>query len=212
MIVVGLISGGKDSLHSLAIAVKKYNHKLCCVANLRPRADRPGANESDELDSYMYQTVGFNMVPSVAACLGVPLVVEDIKGKSVSLGMQYEQTEGDEVEDLYNLLRRVKEEFPCVEGVVTGAVLSTYQRMRVEDVCLRLGLASIAYLWQRDQSELLQDMIDTGMEAIVVKIASMGLKNYTFGKNNRAYAKIISRNSKQTLIFTQLVKAVSMRR
>ena len=96
--------------------------------------------------------------------------------------MQYEQTEGDEVEDLYNLLRRVKEEFPCVEGVVTGAVLSTYQRMRVEDVCLRLGLASIAYLWQRDQSELLQDMIDTGMEAIVVKIASMGLKMIHLGK------------------------------
>jgi diphthine-ammonia ligase len=37
-------------------------------------------------------------------------------------------------------------------------------------------LISLGYLWRKDQKELLQEMIDHGMEAILVKIASMGLK------------------------------------
>ena len=187
MIVVGLISGGKDSLHSLALAVIKHGHKLAGVANLRPAAarDKP---ESDELDSYMYQTVGFNMVPAIADCLGVPLIVQEISGTSISLEMQYDKTEGDEVEDLYCLLAKVKERWPEVEGIVTGAVLSTYQRTRVEDVCIRLGLKSIAYLWQRDQADLISEMISSDLHAIVVKVASMGLGVKHLGKSIAALA------------------------
>lgn len=35
-----------------------------------------------------------------------------------------------------------------MEAVASGAVLSTYQRTRVESVCGRLGLQSLAFLWQ----------------------------------------------------------------
>ena len=41
--------------------------------------------------------------------------------------------------------------------------------------CDRLGLNSLAYLWNRDQSELLKEMIDTGVKAILIKIAAYGL-------------------------------------
>ena len=40
--------------------------------------------------------------------------------------------------------------------------------------CQRLGLTSLAYLWRRDQSELLKEMIDSGVSAILIKVASMG--------------------------------------
>ncbi len=30
-------------------------------------------------------------------------------------------------------------------------------------------------MWQRDQSELLQEMIDCGVEAILIKVAGVGL-------------------------------------
>lgn len=56
-----------------------------------------------------------------------------------------------------------------------GAILSDYQRVRVENVCVRLGLVSLAYLWRRDQRELLTEMIDSGMHAIIIKVASLGL-------------------------------------
>jgi hypothetical protein len=42
--------------------------------------------------------------------------------------------------------------------------------------CARLGLTSLGYLWRRDQEELLEEMIDSGIEAIIVKVASIGLQ------------------------------------
>lgn len=49
-------------------------------------------------------------------------------------------TEKDEVEDLYALLSRVKHEMPEVQAVASGAILSTYQRLRVENVYVCLCL------------------------------------------------------------------------
>ena len=40
--------------------------------------------------------------------------------------------------------------------------------------CSRLGLVSLSYLWRREQAELLKEMIDNGVTAIVIKVASMG--------------------------------------
>lgn len=56
------------------------------------------------------------------------------------------------------------------EAVAVGAILSDYQRVRVENVCSRLNLVSLAYLWRRDQTELLQEMIDCHVHAILIKV------------------------------------------
>ena len=40
--------------------------------------------------------------------------------------------------------------------------------------CGRLGLSSLAYLWRRDQTQLLTDMTAAGLSAILVKVASIG--------------------------------------
>lgn len=52
----------------------------------------------------------------------------------------------------------------------SGAILSNYQRTRVENVCGRLGLTSLAYLWRRPQSPLLAEMVDAGLDAVLVKV------------------------------------------
>lgn len=59
-----------------------------------------------------------------------------------------------------------------VEAVAVGAILSDYQRVRVENVCSRLNLISLAYLWRRDQTELLQEMIDCQVHAIIIKVST----------------------------------------
>ena len=69
------------------------------------------------------------------------------------------------------LLGRVQKEL-AIDAVCVGAILSDYQRVRVESVCLRLGLTPLAFLWRRDQVDLLQEMVDTGMEAILIKVAT----------------------------------------
>lgn len=56
------------------------------------------------------------------------------------------------------------------DAVAVGAILSDYQRVRVENVCSRLNLVSLAYLWRRDQTELLQEMIDCQVHAILIKV------------------------------------------
>ena len=87
----------------------------------------------DELDSYMFQTVGHEAVGLFAEAMGLPLYRAVTSGWSKGRGLHYCQEEGDEVEDLYGLLQRVKEA-EGVEGVASGAVLSDYQRLRVEHV------------------------------------------------------------------------------
>lgn len=58
--------------------------------------------------------------------------------------------------------------------MASGAIASDYQRLRVESVCARLGLTSLAFLWRQPQAPLLRRMIDGGVEAILVKIAAIG--------------------------------------
>ena len=63
------------------------------------------------------------------------------------------------MEDMYILLNEVKKQLPSVMAVSSGAIASDYQRLRVESVCSRLGLVSLAYLWKQDQSLLLHEMV-----------------------------------------------------
>ena len=63
---------------------------------------------SDELDSYMYQSVGHHAIELYAEAMGLPLYRRTIEGASVSIGRDYQRTEDDEVEDLYQLLSEIK--------------------------------------------------------------------------------------------------------
>ncbi|XP_010690466.1 diphthine--ammonia ligase isoform X2 [Beta vulgaris subsp. vulgaris] len=89
--------------------------------------------------------------------------------------LSYKMTPGDEVEDMFCLLSEVKRQIPAIAAVSSGAIASDYQRLRVESVCSRLGLVSLAYMWKREQSLLLQEMITSGIVAIIVKVAAIGL-------------------------------------
>ena len=155
--VVALVSGGKDSTMNMMRCVE-HGHEIVCLGNLFP-----APSESDELDSFMYQTVGHDGIEAIAACMELPLYRRPIRPKtSINQALEYTTTQGDEVEDLFALLQFVKMQHPEVAAVATGAILSNYQRTRVEAVCMRLGLVSLAFLWQSDQAELLDEMIHAG--------------------------------------------------
>ncbi|EPX75159.1 endoribonuclease [Schizosaccharomyces octosporus yFS286] len=168
MKVVGLISGGKDSCYNLMHCVS-LGHEVIALGNLYP------AGGKDEIDSFMYQCVGHDIIPLYAECLNLPLYREEIRGSSIDQNLDYTYIINDETEDLYRLLKRVLECHPDLEAVSTGAILSTYQRTRVEHVCKRLGLISLSYLWQMEQTKLLNDMIQSGLQAVLIKVAAIGL-------------------------------------
>uniref|UniRef100_A0A8I3PPP7 Diphthine--ammonia ligase n=4 Tax=Canis lupus TaxID=9612 RepID=A0A8I3PPP7_CANLF len=162
--------GGKDSCYNMMQCVVA-GHQIVALANLRPAENQVG---SDELDSYMYQTVGHHAIDLYAEAMALPLYRHTIRGRSVDTGRVYTKCEGDEVEDLYELLKLVKEKEE-VEGISVGAILSDYQRVRVENVCKRLNLQPLAYLWQRNQEDLLREMISSNIQAIIIKVAALGL-------------------------------------
>ncbi|KAG9015493.1 hypothetical protein FRB94_000098 [Tulasnella sp. JGI-2019a] len=182
MKVVGLLSGGKDSCYNLVHCVQN-GHEPVVLASLRPPIGK------EEIDSYMYQTVGQDAIEVVAAAMELPLVRRVIQGTAVDQGSEYGNRRsinpvvGDETEDLYELLAEVKKQFPDVQAVSVGAILSNYQRVRVEHVCSRLGLTSLSYLWQRDQGELLDEMLDAELDAVIIKVAGIGLTPQHLGRH-----------------------------
>ena len=68
------------------------------------------------------------------------------------------------------MLSVVKNEHNGISGLVSGAILSNYQRERVESICDRLSWTSLAYLWRRDQKEILLDMVSAGVMARIIKV------------------------------------------
>ena len=84
--------------------------------------------------------------------------------------------EEDEIEDLRALVQFAKERVK-IDAVCSGAILSDYQRLRVERICFELNLVSLSYLWkQTPQKRLLEDILNVGkIEAVLVKTAAMGL-------------------------------------
>ncbi len=65
----------------------------------------------DEVDSYMYQSVGHQGIELYAEVMELPLYRQTLDGTAIQQGSDYERTEQDEVEDLYSLLENVKVKF-----------------------------------------------------------------------------------------------------
>lgn len=154
---------------------------------------RPAEDDVD-LNSFMYQTVGHQVIPLYADATGIPLYRRPIVGGARHTERDYAAAasddvgdeEDDETESMMPLLRAVMKDHPEANALSAGAILSTYQRTRVESVALRLGLTPLAYLWKypilpppglgaRDEAQLLLDMAAAGMDPRIIKVASGGL-------------------------------------
>ncbi|HIH22101.1 TPA: diphthine--ammonia ligase [Candidatus Micrarchaeota archaeon] len=80
-----------------------------------------------------------------------------------------------ELNDLENALRKLK-----IEGIVTGAVASVYQKDRIEAIGKRLGVSVHSPLWHSDEKKL-NELLDT-MEIYVIAVAAEGLGKEFLGK------------------------------
>ncbi|PBP25799.1 hypothetical protein BUE80_DR003272 [Diplocarpon rosae] len=215
--VIALISGGKDSFFSILHCLQN-GHEVVALGNLYP--DPPASNhvasndygEEHDLNSFMYQTVGHTVIPLYEQALGVPLYREPVVGVAVQTGASYGvanscdgkpvgEEDEDETESLVPLLKKIMKAHPTANALSTGAILSTYQRTRIESVALRLGLTPLSYLWQYPilppgtQISLLEDMDSIALDARIVKVASGGLDE-SFLWQNVASALVMRRVEK----------------
>jgi len=142
-----LYSGGKDSNLALYYVSKSYDVK--CLITIIPKSS----------ESVLFHYPNSELVRLQSEALGIPLVYN---------------YSGDDEENQMNTLRdlliKAKKEYG-IEGVVTGAIKSSYQFDRFKKVFEEEGLQIIAPLWQRDEEEIIKEIIKLGFEVIVTRIA-----------------------------------------
>jgi predicted ATP pyrophosphatase (TIGR00289 family) len=149
-----LFSGGKDSTYAAHLA-EGHGHEVTVLVSMEPA--RP--------DSWMFHSVNIRLTPLLAEAMEKRYVSATTRGEK----------EG-ELDDLAATLSGLG-----VEGVVTGAVASTYQRDRVDMICRRLSLTHVAPLWGRRQDDVLTEEFAAGMKIVITAVAARGLDRSWLG-------------------------------
>jgi predicted ATP pyrophosphatase (TIGR00289 family) len=147
MRVVVLATGGKDSTLSLYHALKD-GYEVEYLVTMIPQRE----------DSWMFHYPNIHLVDLFAQAVAIKLV------KAETAGIKEE-----EVEDLKRLLATLD-----IEGVVSGAIASQYQKKRIDKICKELNLKSIAPLWQKNPLQLLQEIGSLNFETIIVGVYAYG--------------------------------------
>lgn len=150
-----LYSGGKDSNYALYWALNQ-GWDVQCLVSMLPQRD----------DSYMFHVPCVNLTGLQAECIGIPIVSKTVSG-----------VKEKEVAELEQVLKGLR-----VEGVVSGAVASEYQKTRIDSVCHKLGFKSFAPLWHKRPISLVSDILSAGFEVVVSGVSAYGLDESWLGK------------------------------
>lgn len=142
-----LFSGGKDSTYAAFLA-RREGYEISCLISIL------SLNEH----SFMFHTPSIKRVEEQAKVMEIPLIIQETSGEKEI-----------ELKDLKKAIKKALDEFG-IEGVVTGAVESVYQASRVQRICNELGIECFNPLWQKDQLELLEDLIEYNFEIILTGV------------------------------------------
>lgn len=153
--VAVLATSGKDSALALHRALS-MDWGVKCLVTMIPR--RP--------DSWMFHYPNIQMADLFAEAVGIPLVKAETSGIKEA-----------EVEDLKRVLTGLD-----VEGVVSGAIASQYQKSRVDKICDELGIRHVAPLWHEEPLRLLKEIVALKMVTMIVGVYAHGFDQTWLGR------------------------------
>jgi len=153
-----LFSSGKDSTFALWL-MQKAGYPFECLITIK----------SQNPDSYMFHTPAVELTDLQAEAIGLPLITQETAGE-----------EEKELEDLRAALRAAKQRYG-IEGVVTGALWSTYQKERIERIAGEEQLRVFSPLWHSNQETELRLVIDM-FEVIFTAVSAYGLDSSWLGR------------------------------
>ena len=156
MRLAALVSGGKDSIYSMYLAKKE--HEIDYIISMI----------SENPASYMFHFPNVHLVKTQASLMGLPLIEKQTKGEKEK-----------ELDDIEEVLADLKGK---IDGLVTGALASSYQKMRIDSLCKRHDLLSIAPLWHRNPEEYLRSALRDGFEIMFVGVAAPPLDEKWLGR------------------------------
>ena len=155
MRVAVLASGGKDSALALHRVLKEgYNVKY--LVSMLPLRE----------DSWMFHYPNIQLMDLFAEAVGIPLVKAETSG-----------VKEREVEDLKRLVATLD-----IEGIVSGAIASNYQKTRIGNICKQLRLKCIAPLWHENPQEMLKEILDLNFEVIITGVCAYGFTEEWLGR------------------------------
>ena len=157
--IAALVSTGKDSLYA-AYLMQKQGYVIKCFLTI----------DSKNKDSFMFHTPTISLAKLQADAFGVPVLISKTKG-----------VKEKELKDLELLISQAKKKFG-IEGVVSGALFSNYQRERIEKISEKLGIRAFAPLWQMNQTTYMKRLLKEKFKVMVTKIACYGLSEKWLGK------------------------------
>jgi len=153
--VAVLATGGKDSCLAL-YRVLKRGFEVGCLVSMVPLRE----------DSWMFHYPNIRLVDLFAEAVGIPVVKAETSG-----------VKEKEVEDLKGLIGKLD-----VEGVVSGAIASNYQKKRIEEICKQLGLKCITPLWGENPLDILEEILDLNFEVIMTGVYAFGFSKEWLGR------------------------------
>jgi diphthine-ammonia ligase len=155
MRVAALVTGGKDSALALYKAMNE-GYNVAHLVTMIPKRQ----------DSWMFHYPNIHLSSLFAEAVDIPHVKAETSGEKEA-----------ELEDLKKILARLD-----IEGVVSGAIASQYQKSRIDQICKELGLKSITLLWQQNPQKLLDELLSLKMETIIVGVYAHGFTQEWLGK------------------------------
>lgn len=153
-----LFSSGKDSNYAL-YEMQRQNYEIACLITIKSRNP----------DSYMFHSAGIEMANLQSEALGIPIIEVESPGEKEN-----------ELKDLEKALKIAREKFH-INGIVTGALASNYQRKRIESAADKCGLRVFSPLWNKNQEAELKEIVNAGFHFIITKIACAGLEKKLLG-------------------------------
>ncbi|HEV8360009.1 MAG TPA: diphthine--ammonia ligase [Candidatus Thermoplasmatota archaeon] len=155
MRVAALFSGGKDSAYAIHVA-EQWGWDVSHLVTVAPAGE----------ESMMFHWPNVHLTPLLAQAMGKEHVLVEGSGAPER-----------EVDELAAALRPLR-----VDGIVSGAVASEYQRTRLERMGHRVGLKTWTPIWHKAPLDLLRSMRAAGLRAIVAGCFAEGLDARWLGR------------------------------
>ena len=158
-----LFSGGKDSTY--AFYKERSNYEVVCLISLFPKTS----------ESYMFHYPNIKLVKYQAKAMELPIMIQKTEAKKE-----------EELKDLEIIIKKAIKKYK-IQALISGALASNYQKSRIEDLCKKLNLKSVAPLWHINPEEYLKELIKNKFEVIITSVSADGLNESFLGRklNNK---------------------------
>jgi ABC transporter with metal-binding/Fe-S-binding domain ATP-binding protein len=153
--VAALFSGGKDSTYAVVYLVQQKGWNVKYLVSVMPGED-----------SYLFHIPNVHLTRLHSKAMRIPLKQAAVSGEP-----------DEELEILKEVLSELE-----IKGLITGAIASDYQWSRFNRIGEEIGVKVFSPLWRKDQMRVMEDIVQAGLEVMIVGVAAEGLDESWLGR------------------------------